>query len=119
MAQIIYLPTFEDNRGSLTTVEKIIPFEIKRLYYIYGASSKRGGHRHKSTNQALISINGSCEIFIDNGTTKETMLLDKPNKCLMLDKDDWHTMDNFSEGCVLLVLASEYYDVDDYIDEPY
>ena len=69
MAHIINLPTFGDDRGSLTIIEKVLPFEIKRLYYIYGADSKRGGHRHKTTTQALITLNGSCEIFINNGKT--------------------------------------------------
>jgi hypothetical protein len=119
MAYILDLPTFEDERGSLTVVEKLLPFEIKRFYYIYGVSEKRGGHRHKKTIQALISLGGSCEIYVNNGEKKETFLLNTPNKCLILEPIDWHTMDKFSKGSTLLVFSSEYYDKDDYIDERY
>jgi len=119
MAYIIELPSFNDKRGSLTVVEKILPFDIKRFYYIYDVTSKRGGHRHKKTIQALISLGGSCEIYVNDGDKEETYLLDTPNKCLILDPKDWHTMDKFSKGSTLLVFSSEYYDKDDYIDEEY
>ncbi len=119
MAYFINLPTFSDNRGYLTVIEKILPFEIKRIYYIYNATSKRGGHRHKKNIQALISVAGSCEIFVNNGEKKETFILDRPDKALIIEARDWHTMDKFSPDCVLLVLASEYYDRDDYIYEEY
>jgi len=119
MAKLITLPTFKDERGSLTVVEKLLPFEIKRFYYIYDTTTKRGGHRHKKTIQALICLGGSCEIYINNGNKKEIILLDSPDKCLILDPKDWHTMDNFSSGAILLVFASEHYDISDYIDEEY
>ena len=119
MAYIIELPTFDDERGSLTVVEKKLPFDIKRFYYIYDVSDKRGGHRHKKTIQALINLGGSCEIYTHDGNKEETYILDSPNKCLILDSKDWHTMDNFSKGATLLVFSSEYYDKDDYIDEEY
>jgi dTDP-4-dehydrorhamnose 3,5-epimerase-like enzyme len=119
MAHIIELPTFEDDRGNLTVVEKNLPFEIKRFYYIYDVTSKRGGHRHKKTIQALICLGGSCEIYVHDGEKEETILLDSPSKCLILDPKDWHTMDNFSKGSTLLVFSSEFYDKDDYIDEEY
>ncbi len=120
MAKIINLPIFSDSRGTLTVIEKVIGFDIKRVYYIYDANNEiRGGHRHKKTTQALVSVKGSCEIFSDNGIKQEIFILDSPNKCLILDSKDWHTMSNFSEDAVLLVLASEYYDKEDYIDEPY
>jgi dTDP-4-dehydrorhamnose 3,5-epimerase-like enzyme len=119
MASILHLPTFGDSRGSLTVVEKLLPFEIKRFYYIYDVTNKRGGHRHKKTMQALICLGGSCEIYINDGEKEETILLDSPSKCLILDPKDWHTMDNFSKGSTLLVFSSEYYDRDDYIDEEY
>ena len=119
MAYIIDLPTFEDERGSLTVVEKLLPFDIKRFYYIYNVTDQRGGHRHKKTIQALICLNGSCEIYINNGKKEDYFLLNEPNKCLILDPKDWHTMDKFSNGAILLVFASEYYDKDDYIEEEY
>jgi hypothetical protein len=119
MAYIIELPVFSDGRGSLTVVEKILPFEIKRFYYVYNVALKRGGHRHKKTVQALISLGGSCDIYTNNGEKEEIFFLDNPNKCLILDPKDWHTMDNFSEGSTLLVFSSEFYDKEDYIDEKY
>lgn len=119
MSQIINLPTFSDERGSLTVIEKILPFEVKRIYYIYNATEKRGGHRHLKTVQALICVKGSCEIFINNGKTKNTVFLDSPEKCLILSPEDWHSMDKFSTDCVLLVLASDFFDKADYVDEEY
>ena len=121
MAQLVILPTVSDSRGDLTIIEKLLPFSIKRVYYIYNVkdSSIRGGHRHKANRQALICVAGSCEIFVNNGKTEETFLLDSPKKCLILECEDWHTMEKFSPDAVLLVLASHCYDASDYIDEPY
>ena len=119
MAYIIELPTFEDERGNLTVVQKLLPFDIKRFYYIYDVRDKRGGHRHKKTIQALILLGGSCEIYVNDGTKEEIFLLDSPSKCLILDYKDWHTMNKFSVCSTLLVFASEYYDKNDYIDEKY
>ena len=121
MAKIIDLPTMNDSRGSLTVIEKVIGFDIKRVYYIYNTDKeKRGGHRHKKTQQLLVSVHGSCDVFCENSTGKnEIFALDIPSKGLLVDCDDWHIMENFSADCVLLVLASEYYDADDYISERY
>ncbi len=117
MAHLISLPKFTDSRGSLIAIDKILPFDIKRVYFIYDANQKRGHHRHKKTKQALLCTSGSCEIFIDNGGEGEIFHLDTPDKCLILDPSDWHTMDKFTKDCVLLVLASEHFDKDDYIAE--
>jgi dTDP-4-dehydrorhamnose 3,5-epimerase-like enzyme len=121
MAYFVDLKTFSDSRGSLTVLEREIPFEIKRVFYIYGATkdSRRGGHRHISTLHALVCINGSCEVLIDDGKKSETVLLDKPGRCLILAPEDWHEMFNFSQNGVLLVLASDYYDAHEYIVEGY
>ncbi len=120
MAKIIDLKTFTDKRGNLTVIEKTIPFDIKRIFYIYGVDeSKRGGHRHHKTVQAAICINGSCSIYNNNGRKEETFELDRPSKCLLLMPEDWHTMYNFSPDAILMVLASEYFDEKDYIFEPY
>jgi len=120
MAYLIDLKTFSDHRGNLTVIEKILPFEIKRIFYIYGVNNeKRGGHRHKSTVQAAICIAGSCTIYNNNGTDESYFLLNQPNKCLILKPEDWHTMYDFSEDAILLVLASEHFDEKDYIFEPY
>jgi hypothetical protein len=119
MAKLVDLPTFSDARGSLTVLEQAVPFSIKRVYFISGAVGLRGGHRHKKNRQILVAVAGSCEIFVNDGKQKKTYYLDSPSVGLLLKLEDWHTMDKFSPGCVLLVLASEPYDVDDYIDEPY
>ena len=118
--KIIDLKTFTDKRGNLTVIEKIIPFGIKRIFYIYGVDdSIRGGHRHHKTIQAAICIKGSCSIFCNNNKEKVTFLLDKPNKCLLLDTEDWHTMQDFTSDAILMVVASEEFDEKDYIFEPY
>jgi dTDP-4-dehydrorhamnose 3,5-epimerase-like enzyme len=119
--QVIKLPTVADERGGLTIIEKVLPFEIKRVYYIYNVSpeSIRGGHRHKKNWQALVCPAGACEISINNGKERKTVQLDSPDKCLVLAPEDWHTMEKFTKDAVLLVLASEYYDAADYIDTPY
>ena len=120
MAKLIDLKTFTDVRGNLTVVERIIPFDIKRIFYIYGVdSSMRGGHRHKTTIQAAICLKGSCTIYNNNGTKEDVFILDSPSKCLIIDPEDWHTMDNFSQDAILMVLASEYFDQNDYIFENY
>ncbi|WP_276348697.1 FdtA/QdtA family cupin domain-containing protein [Daejeonella sp. JGW-45] len=120
MAQIIDLITFTDKKGNLTVIEKVIPFNINRIFYIYGVDdSTRGGHRHKTSIQAAICIKGSCRITNDNGLSVEEYILDKPSKCLILKPEDWHTMDQFSEDAILMVLASTEYDPEDYIFTPY
>jgi dTDP-4-dehydrorhamnose 3,5-epimerase-like enzyme len=120
MSQILKLPTHTDNRGTLTVLEKLLPFEIKRIYYIYNCNdSERGGHKHKKTIQALICVKGSCVIDCNNGLEKKSVTLDKPDIALVLMPEDYHTMRSFTQDAVLLVLASEYYDKDDYIDKDY
>ncbi len=119
MAYWIDLPTVQDPRGSLTIADDALPFPIKRVYYIYGVTQKRGGHRHHRTIQALICVKGSCEVYTHNGQTETTYRLDHPSKCLLVEPQDWHTMDQFSADAILLVISSEHYDRSDYIDEPY
>lgn len=118
MAKLIKLRTHHDHRGSLTVIEKELPFPIRRVFYIYDVDdSVRGGHRHKITEQAAICIKGSCVIFCTNNGKEEEFLLDNPEKCLILYPEDWHKMHSFSPDAVLLVLASEPYDPNDYITE--
>ena len=120
MARLINLKTFVDERGSLTVIEKVIPFVIKRIFYIYGVDgSIRGQHRHFKTRHAVISIRGMCTIYNNNGEKEELFQLDMPNKCLILEPEDWHSMYNFSADSILIVFASEYFDDNDYIREPY
>lgn len=108
-----------DERGQLVALEeyKEIPFKIKRVYYMYdtGPNVTRGLHAHKSLQQILICIHGSCKIRLDNGVEKEIVLLDKPNEGLYVSNTMWREMFDFSEDAVLMVLASELYDEEDYI----
>jgi dTDP-4-dehydrorhamnose 3,5-epimerase-like enzyme len=120
MPTLIDLKTYTDKRGNLTVIEKVVPFDIKRIFYIYGVDdSVRGGHRHKKTIQAAICIQGKCHIQSDNGNTQEEYILDSPSKCMIIKPEDWHTMSHFSPNAILMVLASEYYDATDYIHTPY
>jgi WxcM-like, C-terminal len=122
MAQLLDLKTFTDIRGNLTVIEKVLPFDIKRVFYIYGVDdSERGHHRHKKTIQAAVALQGECRIMNKRGKTLplEEFILNSPSKCLILDNNDYHWMDSFSKDCILMVFASEYFDESDYIYEPY
>ena len=108
-----------DHRGQLVVIEgkNDVPFDIKRVFYIYGTQkdTPRGNHSHYKTKQYLIAVNGSCKVTLDNVKTKKTFDLDEPNKGLFQDALTWGTMHDFSDDCVLMVLASEYYNEVDYI----
>lgn len=108
-----------DDRGQLVAIEamKDLPFEIKRVYYIYDTLSgvRRGFHAHRNLQQILLCVNGSCKIHLDNGYDTQEVVLDKPNEGLYISNDMWREMYDFTPGTVLLVLASEYYDEADYI----
>lgn len=115
----IELPHFRDSRGALTVMQDVLPFPVKRFFWITGADEcLRGGHRHHRTRQFLVALQGRVTIHMDNGFLKDDVLLDHPNIGLLVEPHDWHTM-KFDEGAVLLVFASEPYDRDDYIDTPY
>ena len=120
MAHIIHLKTYWDDRWNLTVIEKSIPFDIKRVYYIYDvqAGLSRWWHRHKKTIQAAVCLQGTCTFFVDNWLKKEEFVLDKPDMCLIIHPEDWHTM-SFSDKAIVMVLASEYFNPDDYIQEWY
>jgi hypothetical protein len=116
---LLNLPTFADHRGALTVLEKALPFEVVRTYWIYGADGQtRGGHRHTYTRQALIAIGGAVSMYINDGVTEETILLNHPSQCLLVEPKDWHTM-TFNENAILLVMSSHSYDRSEYIDTPY
>ncbi|MCD8045508.1 MAG: FdtA/QdtA family cupin domain-containing protein [Clostridiales bacterium] len=108
-----------DDRGQLVALEegKDIPFAIKRVYYMYdtGEGVRRGFHAHKSLEQILICIHGSCRILLDNGRERETVFLDKPYEGLYISNDIWREMYDFSPDAVLMVLASDWYKESDYI----
>tara|TARA_B100001250_G_scaffold250282_1_gene215126 strand:+ start:61 stop:480 length:420 start_codon:yes stop_codon:yes gene_type:complete len=117
--EIISIPKIvdEEGRGKLSVIEKsIIPFEIKRVYYLYDVPSDsfRGGHAHKNLNQFMIPLSGSFEVKIDDGHNNKKIMLNKPNQGLLIPSGIWREMDNFSAGSVCLVLASEVFDESDY-----
>lgn len=119
LATFIAFQSKGDDRGSLVALEsaKNIPFEIKRVYYIFDTKSGvvRGLHAHQDLSQVMVCLKGSCRVVLDNGSTKEQVVLDSPNKGLLIDSMLWREMHDFSEDCVLLVLANEHYDESDYI----
>ena len=108
-----------DERGSLISLEanKQIPFAIKRVYYIYGTEKEiaRGFHAHKQLQQVAVCVAGKCRMILDDGKKREEIWLDSPVKGLLIEDMVWREMHDFSEDCVLLVLASEHYDEADYI----
>jgi len=108
-----------DSRGSLVSIEQgeVIPFAIKRVYYIYrtGEDVSRGFHAHYNLKQVAICVAGSCRMVLDNGTVREEVILDCPTKGILIEGVTWREMHDFSDNCVLLVLASEHYDESDYI----
>jgi dTDP-4-dehydrorhamnose 3,5-epimerase-like enzyme len=117
---LIDLPVFSDDRGDLTVIEKTLPFVIKRVYFISNTKNQiRGKHRHRKTVQAAICISGSCKIHMNNGKKSEIFQLNNKSKCLIIKPEDFHWMSDFSDDAILLVLASEEYDKNDYIYESY
>ena len=118
--QIIDIRKYTDNRGYLSVVEEgtDIPFDIKRVYYLYMVPEvARGAHAHKELQQLLIATSGSVDVIMDDGLNKQTFHLDRPWKGLYVPAGLWRDLENFSGGAVLMCLASEKYDADDYIRE--
>lgn len=108
-----------DERGLLVAIEenKHIPFNIKRVYYMYDTQTKvrRGYHAHKKTTQVAIVLKGSCKFLFDDGNTKQDITLDNPAVGLLIEPLVWHEMYDFSDDCILMVLADDFYDESDYI----
>ena len=108
-----------DHSGSLVALEKgaDFPFDIKRVYYIWGTDKDivRGKHAHRNLEQVVICTSGSCDFILDNGHEKATIHLDKSNVGLHIKSNIWREFTNFSPDCVVMVLASEHYDESDYI----
>ena len=119
LINLVNLPSFGDERGNLIAIEsdQSIPFQIKRLYYIFGTQPgvARGFHAHYNLKQVAICVKGSCRMILDDGQHREEVWLDTPNKGLLIGDLIWREMHDFSDDCVLLVLASEQYDETDYI----
>lgn len=119
LLQFVNFPSLGDDRGSLVALEanKIVPFDIKRVYYIFGTQKdvSRGFHAHKNLKQVAVCVTGKCRMVIDNGKERVETWLDSPSKGLLINDLVWREMHEFSDDCVLLVLASEHYDESDYI----
>lgn len=116
--RIVDIRKYTDSRGYLSVIESDldVPFEIKRVYYLYMVpEAARGAHAHKQLQQLLVATSGSVEVIMDDGTTKKSFMLDRPWKGLYVPAGLWRDLENFSGGAVLMCLASEKYDASDYI----
>ena len=116
--ELLDIPTIADTRGNLAVIEKdILPYQVKRVYYLFDVPSDsiRGGHAHKEQSAFLIAWSGSFTVTIDNGKSKKSFLLNKPNKGLLLPTGIWRELEDFSSGAICLVLSSGEFDEDDYI----
>lgn len=116
--KVIDIRKYSDNRGYLSVIENglDIPFDIKRVYYLYLVpEAARGAHAHKALQQLLIATSGSVEVIMDDGQNKKSFMLDRPWKGLLIPPGLWRDLENFSGGAVLMCLASEKYDAADYI----
>ena len=121
LGKIIDLPRITDPRGNLTVAEQMkeVPFEIKRVYWTYDVpgGESRGGHAHRRLQQLLVAMSGSFTVTLDDGHATETYLLNHPWQGLLIGPGTWRTLEDFSSGAVCMVLASELFDLDDYIYE--
>lgn len=116
--QLIKFPVVEDTRGNLAFIQNdVLPFELKRIYYLYDVPSNafRGGHSHIHQQEILIALSGSFEVVLDDGFEKRTILLNKPNIGLLIPTGIWRELQNFSSGAICLVVASDVFDEADYI----
>lgn len=117
--KIIPLQAHGDDRGSLIALEEEnnIPFEIKRVYYMFNTKDgvRRGLHAHRKLKQVAIAVRGSCRFVLDDGLERVEILLDNPGQGLLIDSCMWREMYDFSKDCVLMVLADSHYDESDYI----
>lgn len=119
--KLIEFPVHGNHEGKLVALEKNndFPFEIKRVYYIWDTvhDAIRGKHAHKDLQQVIICVKGECDFILDDGKTRETVHLNNPAQGLYIKNYIWREFTNFSEDCVVMVLASEHYNPDDYIHD--
>ena len=115
---LLQIPTIEDSRGNLAFIQNdILPFEFKRIYYLFDVPSTafRGGHSHINQHEILIALSGSFEVTVNDGKEKKSFLLNKPNIGLHIPTGIWRELENFSSGAVCLVLSSAIFEETDYI----
>jgi dTDP-4-dehydrorhamnose 3,5-epimerase-like enzyme len=116
---VISLPKVEDERGNLTFIEsgRHVDFEIKRVYYLYDvpAGAERGGHAHRTLTQLIVAASGSFDVVLDDGHERKIVRLDSADSALYLPPMVWREIENFEVNSVCLVLASAYFDEDEYI----
>lgn len=121
LGKIIQLPRINDPRGNLTFAEGEVhlPFPVKRVYWVYDVpgGENRGGHAHKECLEILVAVSGSFSVTLDDGNEKATYFLNHPYEGLLIGRNVWRTLDDFSSGSVCLVMASEVYVEEDYIRE--
>jgi len=119
MYNLLNFKVHGDYSGNLIALEKgeEFPFDIKRVYYIWGTDKNaiRGKHAHRKLEQVVICTSGSCDFILDDGKERTTIHLDNPTQGLHIKGNIWREFTNFSPDCVVIVLASEHYDEDDYI----
>ncbi len=116
--EIIDIPKIENVLGNIAVIENdVLPFAVKRVYYLYDipSSSKRGGHSHKNLQQIVIAISGSFDVVLKDGNSITKVTLNKPDKGLLIHNNIWRELENFSSGAVCLVLASDIFKEEDYI----
>jgi dTDP-4-dehydrorhamnose 3,5-epimerase-like enzyme len=115
---LLTLPKNHQMNGNLTSItnSQEVPFDIKRIYYLYDVpgGNSRGGHAHKDLYQIMIALSGSFSVTLDDGTLKRNFLLNQPYQGLLIPPGLWRDLDNFSSGSICMVLASELYDENDY-----
>ncbi len=116
--QFVNVQEIKDSRGDIQIFEefKNVPFDIKRIYCLTNMQGKpKGFHAHKNLQQVAVCLSGSCTFILDNGHEREEVVLSQPNQGLLIQSMVWREIKKFSDGCVIMVLASEHYDEDDYI----
>ncbi|QPO10210.1 MULTISPECIES: FdtA/QdtA family cupin domain-containing protein [unclassified Thalassospira] len=119
LCKIVELPKISNSQGNLTFIEanNHIPFDIQRVYYLYDVpgGSVRGGHAHKNLHQLIVAMSGSFDIVLDDGKEKKRFHLNRSYNGLYICPMIWRELDNFSSGSVCMVLASNFYDEEDYL----
>lgn len=116
MPKFYRIPTFRDSRGSLSVIEKFLPFNIKRVYYLYNFKKKsRGKHKHKKNKQFLICISGKIQLKVINKNKTKLFNLSNPRRGIYLAPDDWHEILPKKKNTIVLLFASHFFDNKDYL----